>query len=74
MSQLDGITLLCEGVDGGRDVRLLEAARLALEQTIPLARVVGLRPAGSKLDLRPAIRAHRSLRAGLRVFAVERAR
>ncbi|HSN98399.1 MAG TPA: hypothetical protein VLS89_08875 [Candidatus Nanopelagicales bacterium] len=70
MSQLDDITLLCEGVHQGEDVVLLEAARATLEGRLPIARHVTIRPAGSKLDLPSAMRALRALQQSLRVFAV----
>lgn len=40
-------TVFCEGIAGGPDVRLLEAARMALLTTHPLADRIELRPAGS---------------------------
>lgn len=70
MSQLDEITLLCEGEDGGEDARLLELARAAIEIDTPIARRITIRPAGSKLDLPAAMRAHRVLRRSRLVFAV----
>lgn len=70
MSQLDEITLLCEGEDQGVDVRLLETARVALEHAIPIARRVTIRPAGSVVDLPASMRAHRAIRGSRLVFAV----
>lgn len=70
MSQIDDIILLCEGDDQSVDVRLLETARLAVVQSVPIARRVTIRPAGSKVDLPASMRAHRAIRGSKLVFAV----
>lgn len=70
MSLLDGITVLCEGIDQGLDVRLLEIVRNALQSDVPVATRINFRPAGSKADLAPMIRAHRQSRNTRLVFAV----
>lgn len=70
MSALDDIVLLCEGVDGGLDVTFLELARRAVQHAQPLALRVAIKPAGSKADLRPAVRARRDVWEKRHVFAV----
>lgn len=47
--------IFCEGVAGGHDVILLEAARISLLSTYPLAEDIDVRPAGSKANLGPLI-------------------
>ncbi|GEM_PF-4796806 len=70
MSQLDGITILCEGIDQGPDVRLLETARLALKVSVALAGVVTFRPAGSKGDLRQTVKALQEVQPAVPVYAI----
>ena len=70
MSALDGITLLCEGVDQGPDVRLLESARRALRHVLPLAELVTVRPAGGLEELNDRVRAGKHHTSGEKVFGI----
>lgn len=70
MSALDDVTILCEGEDGGLDVRMLDLALKALSGQSPIAQRATIRPAGSKVDLAPAIRARRDILRTKNVFAV----
>lgn len=70
MSLHEDVTVLCEGVANGPDVRLLETARQALLRSLPLADRIVIQPAGSSADLAPSIRAYRRLRGTPVVFAV----
>lgn len=70
MSLLDDVTVLCEGVANGPDVRLLETARQTLRSTLPLADRIGFKAAGSKIVLESSIQAYRGLRATPLVFAI----
>jgi hypothetical protein len=70
VSLLDGITVLCEGIDQGLDVRILELARAELQPQLPIAARVTLRPAGPKNELPSAIQWHRALRNTSRVYAL----
>jgi len=73
VSQYDTIRLYCEGTAGSLDVDLLDRARRALESRTnghPLARVVEIRSAGSKLNLKPLLTAVRDADSRARVYAV----
>lgn len=70
MSLLEDVTVLCEGVANGPDIRLLETARQALRRSVPLADRIVITPAGSSADLAPSIRAYRRLRRVPFVFAI----
>lgn len=61
MSLLDAVVLLCEGIENGVDVRLLEQARSAAQGVLPEARRVSVVPGGSKVDLPALVRAHREV-------------
>lgn len=49
--------VFCEGIDGGPDGILLEATRMALLDTHPLAERIEIRPAGSHANLTPLLEA-----------------
>ena len=68
MSQLDDVLLLCEDIDQGTTLLLLEAARAALQTELVFARRVTIRASGSKAGLPSAIDANR--RVNPRTFAV----
>ena len=70
MSQLDQVTVLCEGAEQSVDVRVLEAARNACQRDgSERARLVTIRPAGGKVEFPSALRAHRDV-TGRPVFAL----
>lgn len=50
------LTIFCEGVEQGPDIRLLEAARVALQDDLPIAEDAEIRAAGSRGDLNPLLR------------------
>ncbi len=50
------LTVFCEGADNGPDIRLIEAARFALEGESELAQETEVRAAGSRGDLNPLLR------------------